>query len=163
MKNILEKKVIWIISFICIIIDQMIKFVINNNIDLYDQNTIIDNFFYLTNVRNYGAAWSILTGSRIMLIIVTILIIIGLYYFFIRKEKLKKYEKVIYGFLYGGIIGNLIDRIFRGYVIDYLEFYIFDYNFPVFNLADILIVISMFFIIISVIKGDKDEIISRRK
>ena len=163
MKNILEKKVIWIISFICIIIDQIIKFVINNNIDLYDQNTIIDNFFYLTNVRNYGAAWSILTGSRIMLIIVTILIIIGLYYFFIRKEKLKKYEKVIYGFLYGGIIGNLIDRIFRGYVIDYLEFYIFGYSFPVFNLADILIVISMFFIIISVIKGDKDEIISRRK
>lgn len=163
MKNILEKKVIWIISFICIIIDQMIKFVINNNINLYDQNTIIDNFFYLTNVRNYGAAWSILTGSRIMLIIVTILIIIGLYYFFIRKEKLKKYEKVIYGFLYGGIIGNLIDRIFRGYVIDYLEFYIFGYSFPVFNLADILIVISMFFIIISVIKGDKDEIVSRRK
>lgn len=163
MKNILEKKVIWIISFICIIIDQMIKFVINNNIDLYDQNTIIDNFFYLTNVRNYGAAWSILTGSRIMLIIVTILIMIGLYYFFIRKEKLKKYEKVIYGFLYGGIIGNLIDRIFRGYVIDYLEFYIFGYSFPVFNLADILIVISMFFIIISVIKGDKDEIVSRRK
>ena len=141
----------------------MIKFVINNNIDLYDQNTIIDNFFYLTNVRNYGAAWSILTGSRIMLIIVTILIMIGLYYFFIRKEKLKNYEKVIYGFLYGGIIGNLIDRIFRGYVIDYLEFYIFGYSFPVFNLADILIVISMFFIIISVIKGDKDEIISRRK
>ena len=141
----------------------MIKFVINNNLDLYDQNTIIDNFFYLTNVRNYGAAWSILTGSRIMLIIVTILIIIGLYYFFIRKEKLKKYEKVIYGFLYGGIIGNLIDRIFRGYVIDYLEFYIFGYSFPVFNLADILIVISMFFIIISVIKGDKNEIISRRK
>lgn len=163
MKNILEKKVIWIISFICIIIDQMIKFVINNNIDLYDQNTIIDNFFYLTNVRNYGAAWSILTGSRIMLIIVTILIMIGLYYFFIRKEKMKKYEKVIYGVLYGGIIGNLIDRIFRGYVIDYLEFYIFGYNFPVFNLADILIVISMFFIIISVIKGDKNEIISRRK
>lgn len=163
MKNILEKKVIWIISFICIIIDQIIKFIINNNINLYDQNTIIDNFFNLTNVRNYGAAWSILTGSRIMLIIVTILIMIGLYYFFIRKEKLKKYEKVIYGFLYGGIIGNLIDRIFRGYVIDYLEFYIFGYNFPVFNLADILIVISMFFIIISVIKGDKNEIISRRK
>lgn len=163
MKNILEKKVIWIISFICIIFDQIIKFIINNNINLYDQNTIIDNFFNLTNVRNYGAAWSILTGSRIMLIIVTILIIIGLYYFFIRKEKLKKYEKVIYGFLYGGIIGNLIDRIFRGYVIDYLEFYIFGYNFPVFNLADILIVISMFFIIISVIKGDKDEIVSRRK
>lgn len=163
MKNILEKKVIWIISFICIIIDQMIKFIINNNINLYDQNTIIDNFFYLTNVRNYGAAWSILTGSRIMLIIVTILIMIGLYYFFIKKEKLKKYEKVIYGFLYGGIIGNLIDRIFRGYVIDYLEFYIFGYNFPVFNFADILIVISMFFIIISVIKGDKNEIVSRRK
>ena len=163
MKNILEKKVIWIISFICIIIDQIIKFIINNNINLYDQNTIIDNFFYLTNVWNYGAAWSILTGSRIMRCIVTFLIMIGLYYFFIRKEKLKKYEKVIYGFLYGGIIGNLIDRIFRGYVIDYLEFYIFGYSFPVFNLADILIVISMFFIIISVIKGDKDEIISRRK
>ena len=99
MKNILEKKVIWIISFICIIIDQIIKFIINNNIDLYNQNTIIDNFFYLTNVRTYGAAWSILTGSRIILIIVTILIMIGLYYFFIRKEKLKNLVQITIKYL----------------------------------------------------------------
>lgn len=161
MKDILENKVIWFISLICIMFDQFIKLLINNSIDLYEQIVIIKDFFYLTNVRNYGAAWSILSGSRVVLILITLVIIFGLYFFFIKKEKLNIHEKVIYGLLYGGIIGNLLDRIFRGYVIDYLDFLIFGYNYPVFNLADILIVISMLSLIFFIIKGDKNEISNR--
>lgn len=161
MKEILENKVIWFISLICIMFDQFIKLLINNSIDLYEQIVIIKDFFYLTNVRNYGAAWSILSGSRVVLILITLVIIFGLYFFFIKKEKLNLPEKIIYGLLYGGIIGNLLDRIFRGYVIDYLDFLILGYNYPVFNLADILIVISMLSLIFFIIKGDKNEISNR--
>lgn len=96
-----------------------------------------------------------------VLILITLVIIFGLYFFFIKKEKLNLPEKIIYGLLYGGIIGNLLDRIFRGYVIDYLDFLIFGYNYPVFNLADILIVISMLSLIFFIIKGDKNEISNR--
>lgn len=66
--------------------------------------------------------------------------------------------QIIYGILLGGIIGNLIDRIIYGYVIDYLNFNIFGYNFPVFNFADICIVISIFIIIIEILKGDKNAV-----
>ena len=61
-----------------------------------------------------------------------------------------------YSMLIGGILGNLIDRIIRGYVIDYLDFNIIGYNFPIFNLADIAIVISAFLLIINMSRGDKN-------
>lgn len=58
----------------------------------------------------------------------------------------------------GGILGNLFDRIIYGYVIDYLDFYIFGYNFPIFNIADICIVISVILIIIDTLWGGKGEV-----
>ena len=73
------------------------------------------------------------------------------------------FEQISYGLLIGGIIGNLIDRALHMQVIDYLDFTFFGYNFPVFNLADIAIVISMVFIGIQVIKGDKNEVSSKGK
>ena len=63
---------------------------------------------------------------------------------------------IIYGILYGGILGNLVDRINHGVVIDYLDFKIFNYDFPIFNLADICIVLAMIFVIVSALRGDKD-------
>ena len=80
-----------------------------------------------------------------------------IYFFLIKNKKLTNLEQISYGILTGGIIGNLIDRIIHGFVIDYLDFKIFNYYFPVFNLADIMIVIGMFLIIIQVLKGDKNE------
>ena len=68
-------------------------------------------------------------------------------------NKLNKLDYIIYSLLYGGIVGNLFDRIVYGYVIDYLDFYIFNYNFPVFNFADVCIVISVILIIFDSIRG----------
>ena len=75
--------------------------------------------------------------------------------YMIKGKDLNKYEEIIYGVLIGGIIGNLIDRVVHGSVIDYLDFNLFGYNFPVFNFADICIVISIILIIISICKGEK--------
>ncbi|MDD2377761.1 MAG: signal peptidase II [Bacilli bacterium] len=151
-------KKITIVSIVCILIDQLIKIIITNNITLNTGIEIIKDFFYLSHVRNYGAAWSIFTGSRIFLIIVAFVSLFVIYFLLIRKQELKRFDIICYGLLYGGIIGNLLDRIILGYVIDYLDFNIINYNFPVFNFADSLIVISVFLIIIKLLKEEKNGI-----
>lgn len=149
------KKIISL-SVVIVLLDQIIKFFITT-LELHQKITIIQDFFYITYVRNDGAAWSILSGNRIILILVGVFALLLIYFFLIKNKKLTNLEQISYGILTGGIIGNLIDRIIHGFVIDYLDFKIFNYYFPVFNLADIMIVIGMFLIIIQVLKGDKNE------
>ena len=143
------KKLI-ITSSIVILLDQAIKIILS--IFNVDSINVINNFFKITLVHNYGAAWSILNGYRLFLIVVSILELFIIYNIFIKNQKVK--NGIILGMLIGGIIGNLIDRIIYGYVIDYLDFNIFGYNYPVFNLADSMIVISIILLILFINKGD---------
>ena len=147
-------KRVGIISLILVFIDQIVKYLIISNIKLYSHIKIIPSFFYITNVRNTGAAWSILSGNRFLLIGIGIIAIILIYIFFIKGKKLSWYDIICYSFLFGGIIGNLIDRIFLGYVIDYLEFIFGKYHYPVFNCADMFIVVSIVLIIMKTIWED---------
>ncbi|NLL44292.1 MAG: signal peptidase II [Mollicutes bacterium] len=138
----------------CIFIDQLIKIIVRIFVDLNDSYVIINNFFYLTRVHNLGAAWGILAGNRYFLIFVALIFIIIFYFIFIKDKKITNFEAISYGILLGGIIGNLIDRLIYGYVIDYLDFYPFGYNYPVFNFADMCIVISIVLVVIKMIKDD---------
>ena len=148
-------KKIGIISIICIMLDQLFKYLVINNIAFASSIHIIRNFFRLTYVQNTGGAFSIFSNNIILLIVITIIVLGTLIYLIRSNKKISKLDIVIYGLLLGGIIGNLIDRIFRGYVIDYLDFNFGSYNFPVFNLADICIVISCIGIIFKILKeGD---------
>ena len=145
-----------IILLICLnitIVDQLIKMGVSslsNNIE------VIKDFFYITYAENTGAAFSILNNSRFFLILMGICAIIMIFIFFIKNKKQTKLSIASYGILLGGIVGNLFDRIKYGYVIDYLDFKIFGYNFPIFNLADIAIVIGCFLLIIMIIMEDKN-------
>ncbi|MDD2518963.1 MAG: signal peptidase II [Bacilli bacterium] len=151
----MNKKII-IISFICLIIDQLVKFVITTNIALLESISVIKSFFSITYVRNYGAAWSILEGNKIFLIMAAFLSLFLIYFVFIRNNKLNKLEVITYGVLIGGIFGNLVDRIIHGYVIDFFDFNIFGYEFPVFNMADIFIVISVGLMILNILKEESE-------
>jgi len=151
----MNKKIIYTM-FICIFIDQLIKIIVSNIALLNTPYEVIKNFFYLTHVRNLGAAWGIFYGNRYFLILVSLFALFIFYFVFIRNKKLSKFESISFGILLGGIIGNLIDRIVYGYVIDYLDFQIFNYDFPIFNFADTCIVISIILIIIKIIKDDSD-------
>ena len=152
---------ILIITTIFTVFDQLIKIIITNYFSLGESLEIIKDFFYLTNVHNYGAAWSILTNQVFLLIIIAIVALIIIYWSFIKNKNLTKSDTLLLGMLISGILGNLIDRIVYGYVIDYLDFYIFKYNFPVFNLADTLIVISAILLFIKSLKEDKNGKIHR--
>ncbi len=152
----MNKKLKYIIlfSFIFLIIDQLIKILLSNTIKLGNSINIINNFLNITLTHNRGAAFSILSGNRILLIIIGLLAFIGILYFVNKLEKINKLNILIYSLMCGGILGNLIDRILYGYVIDYISFKFGNYYFPIFNLADIFITLSALFIIISLIKED---------
>lgn len=143
-----------IYSIILIVIDQVIKLVVNSSLKLYESITIIKNFFNITYVQNKGAAWSILSGNRFLLIGIAIIALFLIFMFFIKDKKLSKLEIIFYSLLIGGIVGNFIDRVIYGYVVDYLDFNIFGYNFPIFNFADICIVVSVILILIKSIKEE---------
>lgn len=147
-------KKITIVSLLLVLIDQIVKLVVNNFCQLNSSIEVIKDFFYITKVNNYGAAWSILDGNRLFLIVIGIIAIVAIILFFIKNKNLTNKEILVYSLLIGGIIGNLVDRVLLGYVIDYLDFIIFNYDYPIFNFADICIVISALLMLISIFKED---------
>jgi len=147
-------KKLTIFSIIFVIVDQLIKLIISNFVSYQSSINIVPNFFYITNVHNDGAAWSILSGNVILLALLGVIALVLIYYFFLKDKTLSKLETFLYSLLIGGIIGNLIDRIFLGYVVDYIGVVLINYYFPIFNFADIGIVIS---ILMMIILGTKEE------
>ena len=142
------------LSIIFVVIDQILKLIVSSNIKLNTEIDIIKNIFYITNVHNDGAAFSILSGNIIFLILITLISLVVIYLFFIKDKKLNNIEIVLNSMLIGGILGNFIDRIIYRYVIDYIGVMIIDYPFPIFNFADICIVLSVIGMCIYGIKED---------
>ena len=146
------------LSLILFIIDQIVKLIVSFNVDLNSSICVIKNFFYISHVHNFGAAFSILYGGRIFFIVISIIALVCLYKFLLKNKEFNISEIVSYSMLIGGILGNLFDRIFYGYVIDYLDFYIFNYNYPVFNIADMCIVFSVCLFVIDMFRGGKNAV-----
>lgn len=141
---------LFIITFL-VCIDQFVKKVVITYIPLFESKEVIPDFFFLTNVRNTGAAWSIMEGEKITFIIITIVAIIVFLYFILFSKTTTKLDRIAFTLMCGGAIGNLIDRIINSYVIDFLDFYIFGYDFPVFNLADAFLCVGVGLLIINML------------
>lgn len=116
---------------------------------------VIRGFFRITYTCNDGAAFSILKGKRVFFIIMTI-IVVCLIVYYLLKNKVYWVEKYSLLLIISGAVGNLIDRIMYGYVIDFLDFIIFGYDFPVFNIADSFITIGAIGLIISILFLNKE-------
>ena len=137
------------LSIFIILIDQLTKYIILNNYKIFINKNFI--FFRLDFVKNYGAAFNIFSGSRIFLSFISIAFSILLIYLMFRNNNLKSIDLYSYSFILGGTIGNGIDRIFKGFVIDFINLYII--NFPVFNIADVSINIGFLLLIYSIFKN----------
>ena len=130
--------------------DQFSKFLIVQNIELNTPIKIIDNFFSITYVQNFGAGFSILQNQTTFLLVVGLLAVGAVSYLLIKSTNKETLNRICYLLIIGGTIGNLIDRFKLGYVVDFLDFVIFYYDFPVFNIADSFITIGCFLLIISI-------------
>ena len=143
----------YIIAVLILIIDQVSKTLIETFVKLNDSVQVIKDFFYITVVHNTGGAWSIISNHSYLFIIASVIAIILLIKFmFGFKNNLR--NNIAFAFLFGGIFSNLADRIFLGYVRDFLDFKLFGYNYPIFNIADITIVVGVILLIVAVIKGE---------
>ena len=156
----MKKKNIILVSLF-LLIDIISKLLIDKYLVLNKSYKIINNFFYITKVYNEGASWSILWGMRILLILIGIIVLIGLLYYQ-RKFKENVRNILAFSLLYAGIIGNLLDRIIYGYVIDFIDFKILTYDYPVFNVADICIVLGIILMGIAIMKREDECEISSR-
>ncbi len=148
----MKKKIVFI-AIIVLAIDQISKIIATTFLKLNYSVQVINKFFYLTLCQNEGAAWGLFSNNKAVIIIGTI-IAIALIYHFVYVFKDNKRNNIAFGLLIGGLLGNLVDRIIFGYVRDFLDFYIFKYDYPIFNVADICIVIGVALLMIAVIKGE---------
>ncbi len=149
------KKKIIILALFFLLIDIITKLIIDKSFNLMETYSLIPNFFYLTKIYNYGASWNILSGHVILLVLVTF-IMLGIIYFYQKSFLSNKRNNLAFALLYAGIIGNLLNRIIYGYVIDFLDFKIIGYNFPVFNIADIEIFMGIVLLIIAIYKKEDE-------
>ncbi len=151
------KKNIYIITLILVIIDQVVKRIIINSFSLLEVKEIIPDFFYFTYVENTGAAWSILEDSTFFLTVISAICLILLNRYLMKKNTFSRLEEWYYGLIMGGILGNFIDRVVRDGVVDYIGFQFGNYQFPIFNIADMAIVIGVGLVLLEMIKGDNHD------
>lgn len=150
-------RLFYLISVLVVIIDQYTKYLIEKNMELYEQITVVDNFFWITSHQNRGAAWGILQGQMIFFYIITLIVVGALIFYMEKYHNNSKGLAIGLTLIIGGAIGNLIDRVFRNYVVDFLDFDIFTYNFPIFNVADSALVIGVgFVIVLTLLEGKRN-------
>ncbi|MBS4198884.1 signal peptidase II [Bacillus sp. FJAT-49732] len=145
------------IALLVIAFDQLTKWIIVHNMDLGQRITVIDNLFYITSHRNRGAAWGILQDQMWLFYIITIIVIGAVIYYLEKHAKGKPLFQLSLALILGGAIGNFIDRLFRKEVVDFLDTYIFTYDFPIFNIADSALTIGVALIFIQMLKEGREE------
>ena len=138
-----------ILFIVLLIADLISKALIVKFTEATNSVVVIKNFFNITYVKNTGAAFSILDDRGIVVLVISSLMIGGLSFYLYKHRPSKKIEKVAYTLIISGAVGNFFNRLFLGYVIDFLDFKIFEYYYPIFNIADIYIVLGVFLLIIS--------------
>ena len=139
------------LSIFIVLIDQFTKYLMFYNKKFFINKDFL--LFKLDFVKNYGAAFNIFSGSRIFLSFISIFFSILLIYLIFRKNTLNSFDLYSYSIILGGTIGNGMDRVYKGFVVDFINLNII--NFPVFNIADISINIGLIFLLYNIFKNNR--------
>jgi len=156
-------KDVYFFAIIFLVIDQAIKFYLSSKMVVNQSNILIKNFLNITYVHNTGAAFSLFEGNTWLLIGIGVLAVIGLTIYIGKLVHIGDFDMFTYSLLLGGVLGNLIDRIVHGYVIDYISLNIFGYHFPIFNFADVFICVGTFLMVLDIIRGEISENRSKKQ
>ncbi|MGI6143239.1 MAG: signal peptidase II [bacterium] len=134
---------VYIVGLLVLFFDQLTKFWVQKSMMPRDSIPLIPGVFHLTYVQNTGAAFGFLRGKTLFFIAVAVLVLGFIIFLIPRLPRGNLLLRVVFGLLLGGALGNLIDRIRFGYVVDFLDFRIW----PVFNIADMAIVVGVCFLV----------------
>lgn len=144
-----------IITLLIIMADQLTKYMVASNIRLGDTAFSILNLFDITYVQNRGAAFSIMSGKAEVLSIISVVFCIGVVIYWVKKKPAHPLLCTSVVMMFSGALGNAIDRMLRGYVVDFIQTSFM--NFPTFNIADIGITVGAALLIIYTIFYDKED------
>lgn len=153
---------LWIALIIILTgIDQLSKWYFYTNRLQYDGVIVLKDFFHLTYLENRGAAFGILQNFRWAFILLTVVLVGIMIWYFIKNKNIVL--RLALAFLISGALGNFIDRLLRGFVVDFLDFYPFGYNFPIFNIADVCVNVGAFLLVYYVLFIYKDPENNKKK
>lgn len=144
--------VYFILSGLLVGIDQWTKFLTVNHIALGESQNFIPNLVSFTHLQNSGAAWSVLEGKMLFFALVTLLAVVAIVYSLLRWGKKSRWFSIGLSLILAGAIGNFIDRMRLGYVVDMIRVDFID--FPIFNFADMCLVIGVVITFIFILKAD---------
>ncbi|MBE9535819.1 MAG: signal peptidase II [Proteobacteria bacterium] len=155
-------KLLLIIAPLVIVSDQWVKLIVDRNMLLYQSIEVLENFFHITYIRNKGAAFGILSGADASLripffIAVSIVAIVLILYVLKTHKGQSPVFPVALSLILGGAIGNMIDRVRMGEVIDFLDVHWYQNHWPAFNIADSAITVGMGFLIYQMITEKEDS------
>ncbi len=147
------------LAALVIFLDQITKWMVVKNMELGERIAIWDPWLGLLSHRNRGAAWGMLEGQMWLFTIVTIGVIGAIVYFYHTEAKGKPFFQISLMILLGGAVGNFIDRLFFGEVVDFVDVLIpvINYHFPIFNIADAALTIAVIMLLIAIILDDRTE------
>jgi signal peptidase II len=138
--------------------DQLTKIIVSQNVSPYTNIAIIPGFFNLTHIHNRGAIFGFFSQSEspfvsILLTIASLTALSFVIYYFLKTPPTEKTMKISLSLILGGALGNLVDRVFKGYVVDFADFYIKQWHWPAFNVADASITVGALCLIFVLLKG----------
>lgn len=147
----------FVLAALVIFFDQWTKWLIVKNMELGERIAVLEPNLALLSHRNRGAAWGMLEGQMWLFTIVTVVVVIGILYYFYKEAKGKPLFQISLMLLLGGALGNFIDRLFRGEVVDFISVLIplINYHFPIFNVADAALTIGVGLLIVYIIVDEK--------
>ena len=143
----------FLLMVLVVLLDQALKFFIVTNISLNTSFSLVNGLLSLAYVRNYGAAWSMLIGQRLFFTVISVGAL-GFFAYYFKKKYPAKLYSFAFALLIGGTLGNFLDRLRLGYVVDMFQL---DFiNFPIFNIADTALTIGVILLMLALLL-DKDE------
>lgn len=147
------------IALVLVILDQITKWLVVKNMELGERIAIWDPWLGLLSHRNRGAAWGMLEGQMWLFFIVTVAVIVGIIYFYHTEAKDNSFLQISLAMLLGGAIGNFIDRMVLGEVVDFVDILIplINYHFPIFNVADMALTFGVILIFIAMLVDSAKE------
>ena len=159
------KRKYWVLSVFCVgilLLDQWTKYMVVQKLPLYQRVKVIQGFFNLTHVRNTGGAFGIFGGEKgglgsILFVVVSLIAIGAIVFLFLKIKENEKTLALSFSLILSGAIGNLIDRLRYGEVVDFLDFHLSTYHWPAFNVADSAICIGIGLMALELLKGDRKK------
>ncbi|WP_414056048.1 signal peptidase II [Macrococcus equi] len=146
-----------VLAIFLIAMDQLTKYIIVKTMKIGDSISVIGDILEITSHRNHGAAWGMLQNQMIFFYVITVIVLFAIVFFYYKEALYNPIMQLGLTLIFAGAIGNFIDRLFRGNVVDFIDTKIINYDFPIFNIADSCLTIGVIVLLYDMLFNQKEE------